>query len=77
LGTPILAERRGDQTDRQFRCYNWIVCRSRLGFGKDVQAVAISNVSNNYIDGADDSAFAICAAMFQNRYVKLTTEENG
>jgi hypothetical protein len=57
------------QADRQIRCYYWIIRCGRLGLGKDVQAITISNVSYSYIGRADDSAFAICAAMFQNRYV--------
>jgi hypothetical protein len=55
--------------DEQVRSHYWIICCGRLGLGKDVQAIAISNVSYSYIGQADDSAFAICAAMFQNRYV--------
>jgi hypothetical protein len=55
--------------DEQVRGDYWIICCGRLGLGKDVQAIAISNVSYSYIRRADDSAFAICAAMFQNRYV--------
>ena len=58
-----------DQADRQVRGDYWIICYSRLGLGKIVQTIAISNVSHSLIGGADDSAFAICAAMFQNRYV--------
>jgi len=55
--------------DRQIRGDYWIICYSRLGFVKVVQAIAFSNVSNTHLDPSDESAFAICAAMFQNRYV--------
>jgi len=59
----------GQWADRQVRGHYWIICYSRLGFVKVVQAIAFSNVSNTYLDRSDESAFAICAAMFQNRYV--------
>ena len=55
------------QADGQIRGYHWIICYGRLGLGKIVQAIAISNVSHSLIGQADNSAFAICAAMFQNR----------